>query len=190
MDLDKMPKPVFLTLTYPSVYPSDEDARKHLRILWKRIRRATDSSACALWRMELQKRGAPHFHLIMWLPKRLSKEWYAQNWFSVVGSGDEKHLKAGTRIEHIRTRNGLVWYVSKYVAKVEQGATTGRVWGIMGQRNIVYHEKVELTLTPAQFEQLKDEYERRVQKLGADVHGFSIYNADLFDIFLDSTPNP
>ena len=190
MDLDNMPKPVFLTLTFPADFPAEDEARLHLRNLWKRLVRSAGGTSAALWRLELQDRGAPHFHLIMWLPKKLHHSWYAQNWFEVVGSGDEKHLRAGTRVEHIRTRNGLVWYVSKYVAKTAQDATTGRVWGLLGRRYIKYHDKIEMVLTPDQFETLKNEYETRVQGLGDVVRGFSLYNADLFDLFLDATPDP
>lgn len=58
----------FLTLTYPSkwqvVAPTSTSAKRHLLALRKRFERQFNRPFFALWKMEFQRRGAPHFHLL------------------------------------------------------------------------------------------------------------------------------
>lgn len=65
--------PAMVTLTYPSdwetVAPDGETVKKHLKELRARFRRAWDADLMAVWKLEFQRRGAPHFHLLMVPPK-------------------------------------------------------------------------------------------------------------------------
>ncbi len=57
----------FVTVTYPGTYPVDLDTcRAHLKAFLKRLQRRCRDFA-ALWRLGLQDRGAPHFHLILYM---------------------------------------------------------------------------------------------------------------------------
>lgn len=133
--------PIFLTLTYPKVWPADPKIwKKHLDTWVKRLKRRY-STTSAIWKLEPQKRGAPHYHLIVFNVPHISKHWLAESWFEVVGSGDDKHLRAGTRVESIRTWRGCMSYASKYTAKVieelpEGWEQVGRMWGIIGRKNL------------------------------------------------------
>lgn len=146
MDLNAMGKPLFGTLTYPAVY-SDDPKR------WKRdldvLRRWIDRKwpeAVFLWRIEPQKRGAPHYHFLIWdgpvgvvkskelmggktvywMPKCQENEklWglFGETWARIVGGGvmDFVHAQRGTRLEVVQTENGVVFYVSKYMSKAEK----------------------------------------------------------------------
>ena len=87
--------PLFVTLTYPSVFPDPVNDRvvykKHLEHFFERLERRFPGVA-VLWRLQFQKRAAPHFHLFVWgvdyvrLLLCVSKMWY-----ETVGSGDVKH---------------------------------------------------------------------------------------------------
>src|SRR3970282_2589806 len=57
-------KSVFLTLTYPDVYPNPQGAKVHLDAFKKRIARQFPS-ASGFWRLEFQERGPSHFDLII-----------------------------------------------------------------------------------------------------------------------------
>ena len=67
---------------------------------------------------------------MLWLPIPGTKnaknkeifEWISATWYRIVGSGDEKHLKAGTRIEPIETWGGVIYYICKI-----PGEAAGRV---------------------------------------------------------------
>jgi len=78
------------------------------------------------------------------LPKgRVSAAWYR-----IVGSGDQKHLRAGTRVEELYVPTAVATYASKYAAKWDQKDVpeefqhVGRMWGLFGglrlERKVVH----------------------------------------------------
>ena len=59
----------FITLTYGDVYPSMSEAKEDFRVWSQRFRRTLGRAgmkACLVWRVERQRRGSPHFHLLIW----------------------------------------------------------------------------------------------------------------------------
>jgi len=146
----KIMMPVFVTLTYPGAWAEDPKIwKRDLRVFWMRIKRAYPAAA-AIWKLEFQKRGAPHFHLLVWgvkyahLVLSVSKLWY-----EVVGSGDDRHLRAGTRVENVRDWRGVMAYASKYLGKLESVPTNepGRFWGVMSADCIPWADLVTCSLT-------------------------------------------
>lgn len=148
--------PIFVTLTYPAEWPGDErEWKRHLDAVWKRIRRRWPK-ASAFWRLEFQKRGAPHFHLLLynvsWAELTASdpdgRRWLDRAWYEVVGSGDEKHLLAGVRTEKVKSFKGVMFYASKYIAKLPDGigedgeSGVGRFWGVMGRDTMPWAQRV------------------------------------------------
>lgn len=151
----------FMTLTYPMAWsPEPRVWKRDLDTFVKRVRRRWPR-ACGIWRIEFQERGAPHFHLIIWnigpgvkrTRRRISRMWY-----EVVGSGDEKHYKAGTEVSHVKNRRKAGWYVSKYSAKVastpvdpETGevVNVGRWWGTFGDLRLGHVLRIVLSLPEA-----------------------------------------
>jgi len=128
--------PLFLTLTYPKVFPTDRvTTKRHLDSWLKRLRRVYPKCA-VIWKLEYQRRGAPHFHILLFHVKWVDRRLLSRTWYEVVNSRDERHLKAGTRIEFIRSWRGVMHYASKYVGKVvalPAGADPGRFWGVSGR---------------------------------------------------------
>lgn len=122
-----------VTLTYPASYPSDgKTVKAHLNrfLTWaRRSKGVTDY----LWFIEFQKRGAPHFHIL--LSSYLPKVEVAEQWFAIVESGDTRHLNAGTRVEYLRSKDGGARYATKYAYKMTQKTvppdyrSVGRFWG-------------------------------------------------------------
>ncbi|MCM8526107.1 MAG: hypothetical protein NE327_06295 [Lentisphaeraceae bacterium] len=120
-------KAKFITLTYPNQYPDFEEAKKHLDNFRKRIMRKFPK-ASAIWRLEPQKRGAPHFHIILFKAQRIDKEELTKMWGEIVGPlyrdysyNTMKSYRNGrdpfVRIEAIKSLKGVMWYVSKYISK-------------------------------------------------------------------------
>lgn len=138
---------IMLTLTYPGFYPSNgETVKNHLKRFLQECKRYVARNGgdverfSAFWFLEFQSRGAPHFHIF--LTDQLPKEWVALTWYYIVDSEDERHLRAGTRIETIRAgKSGIMAYASKYAAKHEQKEVppdyerVGRFWGVTGRRD-------------------------------------------------------
>ena len=127
---------LFVTLTYPREWVDDWKLwKRHLQAFLKRVGREYPQAA-VLWKLEFQKRGAPHFHFFVFGVRFIPYETIAQWWFEVVGSGDKAHLKAGTEIRRVQNRRKALFYVAKYMAKrgEEDERYTGRVWGVRGKK--------------------------------------------------------
>lgn len=156
--------PDFVALTYPDEWSRDWRVWKRDRDAFTKALVRKWPNVWGPWRLEFQQRGAPHFHLLLWdgpgvegmkrYDRRIRKmswlpvpgtksaknkeifEWISATWYRIVASGDEKHLKAGTRIEPIETWGGVIYYISKYLAKLQEGNFvpvdyTGRFWGVI-----------------------------------------------------------
>jgi hypothetical protein len=101
--------PLMVTLTLPgdweSLVPSPGDFQDMFRRFRRRLARALyDTDTLPLiWKLEFQRRGAPHLHILVSLPLSIGGEavtnWVSRTWYEVVGSGDPAHLKAGTGID-------------------------------------------------------------------------------------------
>jgi hypothetical protein len=110
--------PAMVTLTYPGgwevVAPDGAGVKRHM-VLWrKRFQREYGESARYIWKLEFQRRGAPHIHLWMAPPMspghsgRSFAQWLSEAWAEVVDHPDPeqktRHRLAGTAID---VRNGL-----------------------------------------------------------------------------------
>lgn len=128
---------LFVTLTYPlSVSVTFYSCKRHLDSFAKRLARKFVRCA-VIWRLELQKNGQPHFHLIVMGQRFIPHEWVARAWYEVVGTGNKDHLHAGTEVRRVESFNQAFSYAAKYAAKLSEGEaddTEGRVWGVYGRR--------------------------------------------------------
>lgn len=152
---------VMLTLTYPAdweaVVPNGRAAKDHLSRFVKRYERKWETRLRGLWKMEFQRRGAPHFHLYLVLPCSPVefREWVSEVWADVVAHPDPderaKHVRAGTGLDFQDASRAtdprlLAIYFSKHSAPnggskeyqnrppdlwVEAGSV-GRFWGYWG----------------------------------------------------------
>jgi hypothetical protein len=129
---------IFVTLTYPGEYPQDPALCKgHLKAFRKRLQRMCGAFA-AFWRLGIQKRGAWHFHLLLFVgpsfgPIDELRRFISSSWYEVTGKISEGHLRAGTRVEAVKRWKQATSYVERYMAKPEEfpeGLQTGRIWGI------------------------------------------------------------
>jgi hypothetical protein len=113
-----------LTLTYR---PGVEWSPRHITELVKRVReylRRIRAPLRACWVLELQKRGAPHYHLLVWLPRGVTlpkpdkRGWWAHG---------------STRIEWARSAVGyLVKYASKGDEHAERLPKGARLFAVLG----------------------------------------------------------
>lgn len=141
--------PVFVTLTYPAVYSSDPVRwKRDFDVFCKRLQRRFEKIAL-VWKLEFQKRGAPHYHLMVWGADYANLLAFCSSaWYQVVGSLDEKHFRAGVRVEKIRSIRGVFSYASKYLGKTEQVIQgVGRFWGVRGEENIPWADLVQVAVT-------------------------------------------
>jgi hypothetical protein len=136
---------LFLTLTYRDDLVPPSEVKRHLDLFGKRlVRRFPGVAGC--WRFGVESSGErvynPHLHVLLFNLSFLPVEWLEKVWSEVTGG-----------------RGGFVWvelvgwrrvllYLSKYVAKVEQGRSLdymtyltgeewpGRWWGFFGRSKL------------------------------------------------------
>jgi hypothetical protein len=118
IDWDKAGMPLFVTLTYGQSFPTFRESKRHLKALV----RSMGQSIGAVWRVEPQQRGAPHFHLLLFGVQYYPKEQLKAEWGRIIGRrywdySREQAEEPFTRIERIRTLHGVRFYVGKYIAK-------------------------------------------------------------------------
>lgn len=126
---------MMVTLTYPAQFCKDgREIKRHLRVFLQWLRRLGIKNY--LWFIEFQKRGAPHYHVLIESGEvRIDRHNLSRRWFEIVGSGDSKHLLAGTNIRTPTRKRGLHHYGLKYATKARQKSVppdyrnVGRLWG-------------------------------------------------------------
>lgn len=156
-----------VTLTYPAIYPTQSTIyHNDLQKFRKRLYRRWGGHLRVMWKLEFQRRGAPHFHLlIVGVPvsqTRLFRAWVAQAWYECVQSDDIRHRTVGTRTDEIKNHAHAIAYVLKYVNKddnINEIEGTGRMWGVWGDMTTA--PQMVLELTTREFIELK----RTVSKL-------------------------
>lgn len=193
-------KGAFVTLTYPASYPDNAETwKRHLDTFLKRLKRIAPA-AHAVWRVEPQQRGAPHYHLIVFNhPSRLSvfRRWVKLAWYAIAGGGDVKHRAAGTRVDAIYSRRHAIAYASKYAAKPSEGGRRfitqdgeivehiGKHWGVFnaaaadceafGCFSLSPYEVIQLRRMMSRFLKSKgSRYEKRLAR-GSVSLGFSVF---------------
>lgn len=166
VDCRDLPPPLFINLTYPDAWPDERAVKRHLDVFWKRFakwwRKRTGRRLPAIWRLEYQRRGAPHFHILALLGpidsalELLLHRWIAWNWCQVVSPhlpDDELRASDHYRVHVYRGRNRNGWavqllrswrgarsYLSKYLAKYDPSEAypegVGRFWGVVGRAEL------------------------------------------------------
>lgn len=145
---------IMITLTYPGRWLEavldGKAAKKHLTLFRDRLRKHLMAKyglkMSMFWFLEFQKRGAPHFHLLIWTNQEKSyldvrlREYVSLSWQQIVNAPDENerrlHRYAGTKVE--KMRKGHFGYAKMYASKPRQKQVpdgwlnVGRFWGFFG----------------------------------------------------------
>lgn len=145
---------VFLTLTFSAI-PAPSEAKRAFKAFIMRLRRKFPG-ASAFWRMEYQKRGSIHFHLLCfnmpyWSQKQIQYAWecctgedQSRVWVKLLVGGKKQAMA----------------YVSKYIAKNSPVSTSldnaayqhaegepseedpGRFWGYINKKMLPFAKLV------------------------------------------------
>lgn len=157
---------IFVTLTYPDIFPTGDKAAwtSDFEKFRHRFQRQYPQWS-ALWRMELIERKsgynegivAPHYHLIVFTGENLDDTakaektldfwaWCSNNWFEIANYDCEEHIFYGCDTSSVKSRKHAYAYVSKYVAKAcDDGHSVGRRWGRIGKFDTSASQKFVLT---------------------------------------------
>lgn len=130
-----VPLPIMMTLTYHLKWPDDGVGwHDHLDIFFKDFEQSYGQHPI-VWKMEYQERGAPHFHLLIFMGTDVDIPWVKWLWTRIAGAGSVPHGTQGvSRVERVRSWRGVASYTAKYFAKFTQSGdddtASGRHWGV------------------------------------------------------------
>ena len=172
-----------MTLTYPREYPEDpEVCKNHLKALRKRLQRKCGDCA-AFWRLGIQRRGALHFHLLLFVGQSIGsvrklRRFLSTSWYEVTGKISEGHLRTGTRVEAVKKWKQATSYVERYMAKPEEfpeGLETGRIWGVWNEELLpVRWETVQVSLKDAY--RIRRIYRKLARRKGSgSLHSITVF---------------
>ena len=182
----------FLTLTYSAVWVDDPKVwHRHLALLFKRLR-ANFPKSSGLWRLEFQKRKAPHFHILLHVPngaKNLFKV-CQQSWLNSIDDHSWSAREYAVDLSHVGSEfKNCALYQALYQAKDANDRidiATGKCWGRYNKRFLPTscYGCVEITLDEQK--QLRRICRKWLQAWRKD-HGYARYlkaPQGSFDIFL------
>jgi len=143
--IDRSADGLFVTLTYQNHLPTPDEAKRDLDVFWKRINRSFGGLS-AVWKLEPQDRGYPHFHLLMFGTDYIDAQWLSSTWHDVTAETSAQHEKAGVDVEgHINVDGKIQAYMAKYMAETydswpdeagEEWKEMGRWWGALGRDHL------------------------------------------------------
>ena len=146
----------FLTLTTQKIlHPAKF---KPLLFTWLKRLNRKQPRVSAIWRIEYQKRGATHAHLVLFNAPYINKKWIQETWGEVIDQAEPF-----TRIERINSQRKVMSYASKYIAKANDSGgfnnlpyltervdkatgevaplpSPGRQWGVFNRAGLPWSE--------------------------------------------------
>ena len=163
----------FITLTYHSNMLDARRAKRDLRAFLKRLYRRYGNCP-SLWKLEPQKRGAWHFHLLIWDLPFIPMSEILEHWREVTAEQTITQVK----IEPVQSARKARSYVSKYLGKRIDDAllrlfvlvllhtpphqlfalaldylpnlagttSPGRFWGIENRKNVQWAELIAFSI--------------------------------------------
>lgn len=184
--LEKTASGLFLTFTYRANMQDHTEAKNHLDLLLRWLKYNYPVGAF-LWRMEYQKRGAIHFHVIAFNVHRVDLQSITKYWQELTG--DDSYPD----VETMHNRRKALYYVSKYVAKPEQNSSGfinepysektvffGRFWGCVNRKALPFAPRTYLYLRgdAKVFHDMRRYGRKHYARLSRRYQGFCLLVAD------------
>ena len=133
----------FITLTYPKEYSLDFAVWKaDLHKLSSGLRYHYPKIGF-IWKLEYQKRGAPHFHLLAYIPSvhhiKELRDTVRKSWRKIIGETSTRSFQYSVQVDAVQDIKASVFYLALYQTKDLNERTdipSGRVWGIYGRKHL------------------------------------------------------
>ena len=173
-----------MALTLPGDFKSLSSARVHMGFK-KLLNQFTGSRLFPgvgfIWKRELQRRGALHYHLLLYglespATRRTVQGWIANHWNALVCAGlsDEekgKHLRVHLHPTNMeKVRKNFAGYFAKYLGKPLESVCEeipGRWWGKVNVKALPISERSEMPL-PERAAVIAHRVARKIQQKRAD----------------------
>jgi len=174
----------FVTLTYGETFPTDGRAsKKHLKAYRRAFERRW-GKVRAIWRLELQKRTAPHFHILYFDCPYIPVGDWCDCWDNASHRPKEERFGNSLDLRFNRERKDsqlIGYYTGKYIGKeIPEGAREayekqGRFWG---RWNIEDPSPIEIEVYPFEAQKLA-----KLLLPSNDVQGWHPVSTDSYTVF-------
>lgn len=151
----------FITLTYHEEWGEHFSAwKRDIDVIIKRMKREFPTIG-GVWKLEFQRRGAPHFHLIVcaeeFKTRELLMNWFTQAWGEIAHENSVYKGEYATRVDYINGHRHAMHYAAKYMSKETPQAVdeetgeilgdiaTGRCWAFFGNVDRTPVSEIPLT---------------------------------------------
>lgn len=176
---------MFVTLTYPRDYPKSwKEWKNDLKIYKEHLQRKFPKGE-GFWKLELQKRGAPHYHLVFDTIEEISlrefRNWNDELWANIAHYLDAHAGVYACTVKKMHSLRECLNYASKYQTKETYspvdahgevlsarslGDSVGRLWGRVGKPNCAPSESISVRREWAL--NAKHEFATLLRKAGQD----------------------
>lgn len=118
--------------------------------------RCTRAGAAVVYRVELQRRKAPHLHGVLYCPrgkgKRQGPGWFKEDWLECCDEDDDMASWLHSGVFKEQVDEGWSLYVSMHHGKhkADQLGWVGKQWGIVNRKLFVRRESKSYQVTPQQ----------------------------------------
>lgn len=163
VNLGKVESSFFVSNTIPLIGGVAEfgwvEVKRFLRMYRQRLERKYPG-VVAFWVKELTAKGSPHLHLVVpWVTGSAPsledfRAWNDDAWADVVQSSHPRHRVVGCNVKLLRSWEGAVNYLSCYLSEGSaddpRTEDSGKMWGIIGRKNLPVDWLPEIELTEAE----------------------------------------
>lgn len=146
LQLEHRPGYYFVTLTYQNYETTFQTWKKDLNHFYSSVHYHYPRMGF-LWKLEYQKRGAPHFHLLLFDPSipnlKQLRSIVKEAWYKVVGEKSKSFRHHGTDVQSIKNIKTSGFYLAMYQCKDQNerlDIPSGRTWGIKGRAKMPFTE--------------------------------------------------
>lgn len=155
---------------------------------WQTSFRKVHSRWAMIFRVELQQRGAPHVHAIVYAPANEISRFGASFWYKfkeectlrwykalkgeMRGGDIQGFFKHSVSVDNIRDDAAMFRYLADHASKQKQAQLgyRGKQWGIVGKSNLV-------TIDPLQFTDLTEREHALLARAVAKICRYSLKSA-------------
>jgi hypothetical protein len=132
---------LFLTLTWHTRSVGGREVKRCLHAMIQAMRRRWKGVKWgAIWRLEYQKRGTPHLHLLIEGIRFEHMDWFKKVWHRITNEPPGDHERCGSFVKRWPKGSKMSSYCAKYMAKPMDpfGGWQGRVWGVRNRQNLPF----------------------------------------------------
>lgn len=116
----------FVSTTFDKVYPENSKELKTFLDKYLKSLKKSFPELSYIWRLEIQKRGAPHFHFFFLIPRYTDrykigtvKRIIRFRWLNMLADKNQWSYKYGVNFQTVKEKRKVFSYVAKYTSKTD-----------------------------------------------------------------------